>query len=1131
MKGKECIFNALSWYGKDEEEVCDETNVVSLRYYIKIFGRTIDGSSVSVTVRNFPPYFYIKVDESWDVRVLERFKNYLKSKNERYSEIECKILHKKDLWGFTNFRKFKFVKLCFKSLRRMRDLARYLERTHTIKEISSKPIKFRIYESNIDPYIRFMHQANIDPCGWIKVQSYRKNTDIMETNCNIDISASWGSVKRYDGYQQVYAPFKIASFDIECTSSNGDFPKARKDYKKLAYQLYDLYHSFLKNNTSPQECKDILNNCILYAVGACNECQYGNKIEKITIKKNRKFNHVTLKNHLLNIDNEICCILDANAYKTVDQKNSTRDTIICKLNDKFDCMVTKQFLPEIEGDEIIQIGTTVHTYGSNSIEYKNIITLGSCNAIDGVDVQECATEAEVLLKWTYLIQKIDPDVIIGYNIFGFDMMYMYERAKELNIQSQFMCLGRFSESICNFETKRLSSSALGDNFLHYIDMEGRVLIDLYKVIQREHKLDEYKLNVVSQVFIGDQKNDILPKDIFRLQQQGPKERAIIAEYCIQDCALVNRLLMKLETMANNIGMSNVCAVPLSFIFMRGQGIKIFSLILKECKKEGYLAPVIRPPRPDLEEDEDDDSYEGAIVLEPKEGIYINDPVSVLDFASLYPNSMISHNLSQDCLVLEDKYKNVKGVDYLDITYDLYDKEKKKIGEKICRFAQPKNNEKGLIPKILQKLLAARKSTRKNITMKLIVIDGKEYRGFLKGNVMTLEDGTKIEIDDVSNCEDVYDKFQQVVLDGLQLAYKVTANSLYGQCGAKTSQIHMKDIAACTTAVGREMIIKLKTFLEHEFNANIIYGDTDSIFAVFPDTIMENSAAITGASKGKAKIMPSIKTAIEASRQFKSVLKEPHDAEYEKTFWPFIILSKKRYVGNLYEMDDVNFKQKSMGIVLKRRDNAQIVKYIYGGIIDIILNQQDVDASIQFLISALKELINGKRPIEELIITKSLRADYKDPDRIAHKVLAERMGERDPGNKPQSSDRIPYIYIETINSKKKTLQGDKIEHPSFVKEHNLSPNYEHYITNQIMKPILQLYAIMIDRFINQSFDALHKKIIDDCGDQKKAKDKLISAKEECVKNALFNPILIELENKKACCMNILEFFPEIGKVYS
>ena len=170
------------------------------------------------------------------------------------------------------------------------------------------------------------------------------------------------------------------------------------------------------------------------------------------------------------------------------------------------------------------------------------------------------------------------------------------------------------------------------------------------------------------------------------------------------------------------------------------------------------------------------------------------------------------------------------------------------------------------------------------------------------------------------------------------------------------------------------------------------------------------------------------------------------------FYPFIIFSKKRYVGNLYEHDVNKFKQKSMGIVLKRRDNANIVKIIYGGLINIILNKQDITESLKFLDKSLNKLANGEYPLEELIVTKTLRGFYKNPLQIAHKVLADRMKKRDPGSAPQSNDRVPYIYIQVKESKKKkVLQGDKIEDPKYLIENKLTPDYGHYITNQIMKP--------------------------------------------------------------------------------
>ena len=253
------------------------------------------------------------------------------------------------------------------------------------------------------------------------------------------------------------------------------------------------------------------------------------------------------------------------------------------------------------------------------------------------------------------------------------------------------------------------------------------------------------------------------------------------------------------------------------------------------------------------------------------------------------------------------------------------------------------------------------------------------------------------------------------------------------------------------------------------------------------------------------------------------MKPPHVLEYEKTFWPFILFTKKRYVGNLYETDVNEFTQKSMGIVLKRRDNAPIVKYIYGGIIDSILNKKSLELSITFLKQSLMDLINDKFDIQMLVISKTLRSTYKDPESIAHKVLADRMGERDPGNKPQSNDRIPYIYIKvkTNGPKDKVLQGDKIEHVNYVREQKLKPDYLTYLENQIKKPVSQIYELAVSKLpgYNKSddyFERLEIRYEDKYSDKSEdfVHNKIQEAKEKEVETLLFQDALRKAKNQKA-----------------
>jgi DNA polymerase elongation subunit (family B) len=494
--------------------------------------------------------------------------------------------------------------------------------------------------------------------------------------------------------------------------------------------------------------------------------------------------------------------------------------------------------------------------------------------------------------------------------------------------------------------------------------------------------------------------------------------------------------------------------------------------------------------------------------------------------------MISENLSHDSKVWtkeydlagnlveetgeKDKdgnfmYDNLPGYEYVNMAYDTYQyirktpssaAEKVKCGTKTCRFAQPlKGEDKAIMPSILEELLVARKTTRKLIPLQT-------------------------------------DDFMKQVLDQRQIGYKVTANSLYGQCGAKTSTFYEKDIAACTTATGRMLLTYAKKIIEECYGdaicnttthgpvltkAEYIYGDTDSVFFTFNLQTPEGKPI-----RGKEALEITIELAQEAGHLASSFLKNPHDLEYEKTFMPFCLLSKKRYVGMLYETDPNKGKRKEMGIVLKRRDNAPIVKDIYGGIIDILMKEKNIKNAIDFLKSCLQNIVEEKYPIDKLIITKSLRTGYKNPQSIAHKVLADRITARDPGNKPSSGDRIPFVYINTTN--KKALQGEKIETPTYILENNLKIDYSFYITNQIMKPVQQLFALVLEKIwemqnkksklmkFKKEVETLRKTI-----DPEKFEDKLEQLKNKEVKALLFDEYLRETNNEKEGVQSLTKFF--------
>lgn len=415
-------------------------------------------------------------------------------------------------------------------------------------------------------------------------------------------------------------------------------------------------------------------------------------------------------------------------------------------------------------------------------------------------VRSFRDESSMIKAFAEFVNQEDPDMVGGYNTFGFDDKYLAHRATELAIRDQILSkltrlkndlslilapagADRKKEGDGDGEKKKVDKRKMET---HYLEMKGRVPFDIYRIIPANHNLPEYKLNYVCRHFFKKEKNDVPPTQIPVLQRGNADDRARIARYCIIDCILCNRLLEKLVIIPNLIAMANVSIVPIRYLLFRGQTVKGYSLVVKKCSERGKVVRTLRKE----ERKPNADKYEGAIVLEPLIDIY-DQPISVADFSSLYPSSMISENISNDTLVVDAKYDNLPGFEYNTIQYDefYYEQAKhKKTGAllkkqvklkrdqmRTCRFV---GNRIGVLAEIESELIANRNYAKARM---------EEYEGVDKN------------LEEAWNCQ--------------QLAYKITCNSIYGITGAGVSPIYNKDVAASITATGRKMIIFSKNYVE------------------------------------------------------------------------------------------------------------------------------------------------------------------------------------------------------------------------------------------------------------------------------------------------------------------------------
>ena len=617
---------------------------------------------------------------------------------------------------------------------------------------------------------------------------------------------------------------------------------------------------------------------------------------------------------------------------------------------------------------------------------------------------EFKTEKEMLEAFVKHLKKIDPDVITGWNIFGFDLEYIYNRMVFCGCRD--FVLGRLFDTGVEMNIKNLSSSALGNNTLKIMRILGRYVFDMYHEVKREHKFESFSLNNVSKIVLNDQKNDMPVHEIFSRFRTGVGLEEV-AEYCLKDTELPHAISEKLSLFQNLVEMAKACWVPLSFLSERGQQIKVFSQMAQAARVLGFMIPV-------LKKTEDQQSgYQGATVLEAQTGAYY-EPITGLDFASLYPSIMCAHNLCYSTLVLEPKYLGLPNVKYE--TFGAY------------TFATEMDGKptQSLLPHILVNL--------------------KKYRKNAKALMVS-----KPEMYEIYN--------------GQQLAYKISMNSVYGFTGATNGILPQVAIASSVTMRGRQMIEESKNYVEANFpGAKVRYGDTDSIMVQF---------AVEGSVEEKIK--KSWELGVKASKEITELFPKPNQLELEKVYYPYVLYSKKRYAakmwiqgsdGEMHCKDKLDVK----GLQTVRRDSCPYARRILTEILDATMESSDPSVAIQIAKRAKEDLLGGKIENGELVITKSYRGDdYKT--KMPHVTVVEKMKQRNPGSEPQVGTRVAFIIIK--NNEK--LLSDKAEDPIWACENKIGIDYMYYFEHQLEKPIGDLLEPHVGSHANIFEKAKTRKI--------------------------------------------------------
>lgn len=680
-------------------------------------------------------------------------------------------------------------------------------------------------------------------------------------------------------------------------------------------------------------------------------------------------------------------------------------------------------------------------------------------------------ETEMLRQFYRSMNEYDPDMILGYNILGFDAPYLRDRNELFPQLGNESNIGRLRSTVRSsyVRTRKVENKRGGMSEEHRWIVPGRVTFDLLCFMEKNMKLRSYRLDAVAKEILNESKIDVTPYEMFdayarekraltEIRRRKPgfetafRELADvrkmfdkIADYCIIDSILVQRLQDKKHITTTLCQFSNIMRVPLSALFPGGQQIRVFSQIVDACintiegsSKRGFV--IDRRTWETLQ-------VAGATVQEPIRGV--SDDVICLDFSSLYPTIIMAYNICPSTYIPRhdwDKYDpkdchiftfdqleaveeegakpkkrdgkvarvtanlDAEDVDTAEVSKeraergyeDESDEEEEKedeadgTAEEVAGETDDVKREDGpLIDPVTGKfrimsINATRVSKNEKADTKLRLVEYevrfiKQHRrvGVIPGILRRLV----AERTAVKNEMKKHKKgsFEYEELDKRQLAIKLVANAGYGFLGAQSKgMLPFPEGFACVTARGRQLIATVNNYLVKEIGATIVYGDTDSTMFTVPG--VKGSQCLT---KGA-----------EIENLINSKFESPIKMEFEKAMR--ILIFKKKSYAYYYIADEQEtgapfvknekgggYEMKTMGLKPARRDNCPFQISIFKDSVTQLLDLTAPIVLIENAIVNLSKMFSGELPIESFAINKMMGV-YDENNPTMMNVLAKTM---------------------------------------------------------------------------------------------------------------------------------------------
>ncbi|XP_061211120.1 DNA polymerase alpha catalytic subunit isoform X4 [Neopsephotus bourkii] len=614
-------------------------------------------------------------------------------------------------------------------------------------------------------------------------------------------------------------------------------------------------------------------------------------------------------------------------------------------------------------------------------------------------IEIAATERTLLGFFLAKIHKIDPDVVVGHNIYGFDLEVLLQRINVCKVP-HWSKIGRL---------RRSNMPKLGGRggFAERNAACGRMICDVEISAKELIRCKSYHLPELVRQILKKERVTILPEEIRNMYSDSPRLMFML-ENTWTDARFILQIMCELNVLPLALQITNISGNVMSRTMMGGRSERNEFLLLHAFHEKDYIVPdkqVFKKPLQKLvDEDEDIDdqnkskigkkkaAYAGGLVLDPKVGFY-DKFILLLDFNSLYPSIIQEFNI---CFTTVQR-----------LSSEAQKRAEVEEEEEIPELPDP-SLEMGILPKEIKKLVERRRQVKQ--LMKQPDLNPDLYLQY----------------------------------DIRQKALKLTANSMYGCLGFSYSRFYAKPLAALVTHKGREILMHTKEMVQ-KMNLEVIYGDTDSIM------INTNSTNLDEVFKLGNKVKS------EVNKLYKLL-----EIDIDGVFKSLLLLKKKKYAALTVEpTGDGKYvtKQELKGLDIVRRDWCDLAKETGNYIIGQILSDQSRDIIVENiqrrLIEIGEKVTNGRIPVNQFEINKALTKDPQDyPDRksLPHVHVAMWINSQG-GRKVKAGDTVSYIICQDgsdLSANQRAYAPEQLQ-----KQDNLSVDTQYYLSQQIHPVVVRI----------------------------------------------------------------------------